>query len=217
MLMKWKNLFLHLLYPPRCPACRAAVAQAGQWCPACLAAVWRPRRISRTAAVRSLDSCYCLTDYGGAMRNILHRLKYNGTLSYSTACQYVIAQFPWMDRLSHIDLVVPVPLAPEKERQRGFNQTDLLFRSWAEQHWTWSPVLQRVRMTAAQWQLGRQERKENIKRAFEIKGPHLVQGKHILLVDDIYTTGTTMEACARALKQGGALSVTGLVVASNAV
>lgn len=68
----------NLLYPPRCPSCGAMVAHDGGWCPACLAAIWHPRRINKTPAVRHLSACYCLTDYRGAMRHVLHDIKYNG-------------------------------------------------------------------------------------------------------------------------------------------
>lgn len=68
----------NLLYPPRCPSCGAMVAHDGDWCPACLAAIWHPRRINKTPAVRHLSACYCLTDYRGAMRHVLHDIKYNG-------------------------------------------------------------------------------------------------------------------------------------------
>ena len=65
----------NLLYPPRCPSCGAMVAHDGDWCPACLAAIWHPRRINKPPAVRHLSACYCLADYRGAMRHVLHDIK----------------------------------------------------------------------------------------------------------------------------------------------
>lgn len=76
--------------------------------------------------------------------------------------------------------------------------------------------MQRLRPTKVQWQLCRDERKENVHDAFAVKETVPVQGKHILLVDDIFTTGATLEACAQALTKKGATSVTGLVIASGA-
>ena len=77
-------------------------------------------------------------------------------------------------------------------------------------------LLQRLRPTKVQWQLRRDERTENVHDAFAVKETIDVDKKHILLVDDIFTTGATLEACAHALKQKGAASVTGLVIASGA-
>ena len=76
--------------------------------------------------------------------------------------------------------------------------------------------MQRLRPTKVQWQLRRDERTENVHDAFAVKETIDVGKKHILLVDDIFTTGATLEACAHALKQKGAASVTGLVIASGA-
>lgn len=216
MLMNWKERLWQLLYPAYCPGCGTSVSRHGQWCGPCLGSIWNPRRINRSREITHLDGCYCLADYRGAMRHILHRIKYNGDLKYDKACQTLLYQFPWMKRLSAIDMVMPVPLFPEKEKSRGFNQAALIFQPWAETYWPWCDGLQRVRMTEAQWQLARQERKSNVKRAFEVKDSVSVSGKHILVVDDIYTTGITLDACARALKEKKAASVTGLVIASGA-
>lgn len=217
MLNQWKECLTNLIYPPRCPACGASAARRGEWCSSCLAAIWHPRMINRTATIRSLDRCYCLTEYRGSVRRILHHLKYKGDLRYVPACQFLLGKFPWMDRLQHLDCAIPVPLEPEKEQKRGFNQTEIIFRSWAETHWRWCQGLQRVRPTPAQWHLSKGERAENMKRAFEVKGSFHAAGKQILLVDDIYTTGATLEACAKTLKQNGAAGVTGLVIASGAL
>lgn len=103
----------NLLYPPRCPACGTLVARDGDWCPSCLAAVWHPRRINKPAAVRHLAACYCLADYRGAMRHILHDIKYNGKQGKCRACRVLLDRFPWPERFDRIDRVVPVPLAPE--------------------------------------------------------------------------------------------------------
>ena len=192
------------------------VARDGDWCPSCLAAVWHPWRINRPAAVKHLAACYCLADYRGAMRHILHDIKYNGKEGKCRACRTLLDRFPWPERFGRIDLVVPVPLAPEKLQRRGFNQAESLFRDWAGKRWTWCDALQRLRPTKVQWQLRRDERTENVHNAFAVKETIDVGKKHILLVDDIFTTGATLEACAHALKQKGAASVTGLVIASGA-
>lgn len=215
MLMLWKTMVLRLLYPPRCPGCGSAVKEHGLWCRPCFSAVWRPRLLSGSRT-RSLEGCYCLCDYRRGIRKVLHRIKYGGALQYENACRHLLEQFPWTERLSHIDGVVPVPLSPEKERQRGFNQVHVIFREWSDTVGVWEDALQRVRSTKSQWLLERGERAANVNRAFEVKGSVCMRDKHLLLVDDIFTTGATMNACAQALKRKGAASVTGLVIASGA-
>ena len=113
-------------------------------------------------------------------------------------------------------MVVPVPLAPEKLKSRGFNQVEGLFKEWADDHYRWADILQRLRPTKAQWHLPRSQRSENVHRAFGLRETADVRGKHILLVDDIFTTGSTLNDCAAALKRNGADEVIGLVIASGA-
>ncbi|MCH4167444.1 MAG: double zinc ribbon domain-containing protein [Megasphaera sp.] len=183
MLMNWKNILLQLLYPARCPGCGMAVARHGQWCPKCFAAIWHPRRLNRSKAVTALDCCYSLTDYRGDVRRVLHRIKYDKALRYEESCRYLLGQFPWPARLAPVDCVVPVPLSPEKLQARGFNQTERIFRPWAERTWPWYDALQRVRPTTAQWQLRRQDRADNVRSVMEVKAGMPVAGRHILLVD----------------------------------
>lgn len=211
------SFFLNILYPPKCPGCGRLAAAPGDWCDACLAQVWHPRLLNRSASIRYLDGCYALADYRGAVRRILHDLKYRGRENQAAACQYFLRRFPWPERLRPMDLAVPVPLSPEKQARRGFNQVELIFKPWAERFWPWQDILQRRRLTKSQWQLSRSERKKNVQQAFSVKETAGIAGKHILLLDDIFTTGATLEACAKALKQKKAASVTGMVIASGAL
>lgn len=211
-----KNWLLNILYPSRCPLCRASVDAHGQWCHVCTEAYVRPRQLHLPRSVRQLDRCYAVTPYHGPMRRLIHALKYDGKRQYAAACHYGLRQFPWSREIGPVDCVVPVPLAPEKEKSRGFNQTELIFRPWAEQYAPWADMLQRIRATASQWELTKQERADNIKRAFTVKGSFRVTQKRILLVDDIFTTGATLENCAAALHEKGAAAVIGLVLASDA-
>ena len=104
----------NLFYPPTCPACGVLMKRDGDWCPSCLARVWHPRRINRSQQLKAIDACYCLADYDGAMRQLLHAIKYGGKQGKCRACRVFLERFPWPERLNAIDMVVPVPLAPEK-------------------------------------------------------------------------------------------------------
>ena len=114
-----------------------------------------------------------------------------------------------------IDLIVPVPLHIKRLRKRGFNQALLLFTKWATtENIPYDPhVLKRPQKTVPQTNLSRKERKKNIRGAFEIRSPVAIKGKRILLVDDVYTTGSTVNECARILVQGGAAMVDVLTLA----
>lgn len=214
MLKEW---LLSLVYPPRCPLCHASVPQHGLWCPDCTELYIRPRMLTEARHLAYLDGCLAVCEYSGSIRQMLHRLKYDGHLRMADAAQYALGMVPLSGAWKQIDGVVPVPLTPEKLHARGFNQAEVLFHPWAEIRWPWLDMLQRVRPTPAQWQLSRCERQQNMGRAFAVKSAFHPKGMNILLADDIFTTGATMDACAAALKAKGAASVTGIVIASGAM
>lgn len=105
-----------------------------------------------------------------------------------------------------IDLIVPVPLHIKRLRERGFNQAYLLIRRWAKEEGISFDglTLSRSRWTEPQTTLSRKERQKNIKGAFFVEHPERVEGRKILLVDDVYTTGATVNECARVLTEAGA-------------
>ena len=106
------------------------------------------------------------------------------------------------------DAIVPVPLHPAKQRERGFNQAALL-AEWLSTHMalTVRPVLQRVRFTTTQTAFDRSERMQNLRNAFRLRKKADVRKLRVLLIDDVLTTGSTLSECARILKEGGAQSV----------
>jgi len=107
------------------------------------------------------------------------------------------------------DLIVPVPLHPVRLRERTFNQAELLARALSKKLAVpcESDLLIRCRSTRPQAELNRQERTRNVRGAFDLRGEARVKGLRILLVDDVFTTGSTAEACARLLKSAGARTV----------
>lgn len=114
-----------------------------------------------------------------------------------------------------IDLIVPVPLHVKRLRERGFNQALILIRKWAKQEQIIFDglTLYRNRWTEPQTTLSRIERWKNIKGAFSLRHPGRIKGRKILLVDDVYTTGATVNECARVLMKAGAKFVDVLTLA----
>jgi ComF family protein len=112
--------------------------------------------------------------------------------------------------LMDIDVVIPVPLHPRRLRQRGFNQALLLAYGMSTRNGiALDPNnLIRVRPTRPQVELSGQERVKNVAGAFAVRHPDMVANKHVLLIDDVYTTGATMNECAGVLKNAGAEQVT---------
>lgn len=146
---------------------------------------------------------------GGSARDIVHALKYGGWTGVADGMAARMARLDWPeDVMEERAAVVAVPLAPARERERGYNQSALLARGLAER-WAlpdWSTALARTRATRSQTRLTPEARARNVSGAFRA-GPRAsdsLRGAHIILVDDVLTTGATAVACAAALRAGGA-------------
>jgi ComF family protein len=120
----------------------------------------------------------------------------------------------WHQQPMHADVVIPVPLHPVRLRERGYNQAALLARAMTRRTGLTidEQSLARRRATSPQVDLSAQQRKENVHNAFQCLNDSLA-GKHVLLIDDVCTTGATLEACTIALREGGASSVQALTLA----
>ena len=146
----------------------------------------------------------------GIVRQIIHDFKYGRQVHL----RHLVAR--WLcaalddERLRgrEFDIIVPVPLHPTRQRERGFNQASLLAELLrARMSIPCKPMLKRVRYTTTQTALDRAERMENLHNAFRLRKNADVRGLHVLLIDDVLTTGSTLSECARILKRAGAISV----------
>jgi len=155
---------------------------------------------------------------------VMHRFKYAGKIQLAGPLGGLLRNTygRYWDG-ERVDLILPVPLHSVKFRKRGFNQSYLLIRRWKSKSSSMggnkfeSPVntdvLIRRKTTVSQTGLGRQQRLKNIKNAFSVTAPEKVIEKKVLLVDDVYTTGATVNECARVLLKAGAERVDVLTVA----
>jgi ComF family protein len=148
----------------------------------------------------------------GKLQSIIHGLKYQGYTSLGVKAGRKIGELIRdSDDLPKADALVPVPLHPQKKRERGYNQSEFICRGIEKV--TGIPVgtdlLRRKKYTVSQTQLSFEERKENVGDAFEINEKRRgdISGKSIILVDDVITTGSTIDACARELEDAGAKRV----------
>jgi ComF family protein len=146
----------------------------------------------------------------------IHLLKYGKKTSLSRPLSVLVREtfFQFWD-MGTIDLLVSVPLHVKRLRERGFNQAHLLIRIWAKQEGIPFDglTLSRSRWTEPQTRLSRTERQKNIKGAFSLGPSDGIEGRKILLVDDVYTTGATVNECARVLMKAGAEFVDVLTLA----
>ena len=219
--MSWLQAALQLLFPLQCPGCGREVGGKGAWCTGCVKELWSPRRLNAAErGMRHVERCQVLTGYRGAVRTLLHGLKFQGRRSNAAPLSWLLSLADEAELAGLVSpgaLVIPVPLSAERLAERGFNQVELLFGDWCEQEgleWEAGALLRR-RSTTPQWELDRAERRDNIKGAFFVNAPATVQDRAILLVDDIVTTGRTLEECATVLHQAGAASVRALALANG--
>jgi ComF family protein len=154
--------------------------------------------------------------YDGALRELIHLLKFDGVLPAANMVATMLAQ-PLISLLPEFNqqtvLVIPVPLFKGKRRQRGFNQAELVARialkqcAGRERFELATDTLLRIRETRSQIGLTSNQRRENLRGAFAVLRATEVTGREIVLVDDVYTTGTTASECSRVLRRAGAAKV----------
>jgi len=144
--------------------------------------------------------------FEGVLREAVHQLKYDGRTVLAGPLGGLMAAY-WMQHPMPVDVVVPVPLHTARLRERGYNQAALLARELARRVGLAvdGQTLIRQRATAPQVELNARQRRENVREAFHCVGDGLA-GKQVLLVDDVCTTGATLEACAVALHDEGRVS-----------
>jgi len=220
-LSAWAQAALQLVLPSRCPGCGREQAKNGAWCESCLREVWQPRRLDvQGRGMRHVNACQVLAGYEGPLRGLMHGLKFARRRGNAAALAWLLSMADEAE-LAGLPIfgavAVPVPLSAERLEERGYNQVELIFAEWCVQHdciWL-ADGLTRRRPTLPQWELDRSERRENMKGAFVVTRPEKFRKQAVLLVDDIVTTGRTLEECAYAIRRAGAASVHALAIANG--
>ncbi|MCF7855575.1 MAG: ComF family protein [Candidatus Pacebacteria bacterium] len=188
---------------PRCKGCGATLDSILELCGECLALGGRP-----------WEHAVSVFTYGGYVRELVHRFKYNGdTCLAAVFGRHMRA--PWESfGVAKPDLIVPVPAHWWRETVRGYNQSALLAKQVAR---SWAipvrPLLRRRRWTRKQAMLGVEQRRRNMKNVFMARRNADLTGTRILLIDDVMTTGATLESATAALIDAGADNITVMTLA----
>ncbi len=227
----WTSAALDLLYPALCPVCQARLGAArrdplcgGCWAriariepPFCLvcgvpSAAAEPCSICR-AEPPPFDYARAAALYLDPLRSAVHAFKFHGKRALAGPLADLLIEQCGPTLLAEADALVPVPLAPARERERGFNQAALLAErvGRALGRPVQSRWLGRARPTQPQSELTADERRRNVRGAF--RAVPAVAGRHVVVLDDVLTTGATAAECARALRAAGARIVGVLTVA----
>jgi ComF family protein len=228
------NSLISVVLSPECVVCRTPLDDAvgGPVCQGCWGGIrelvpplcrqcgeplpsWRKVSLAeaRCARCRRRDSpisrARAIGPHDGALKGIVQALKYHHCESLAAGLANRM-RCAGEDLLTACDVVVPVPLHPKRRRARGFNQAELLANALGP------PVLlalKRRRGTQSQTGLPAAQRHANVRHAFALRRQVGVEGLRVLLIDDVCTTGATVEACARLLRQAGAADVSVLTAA----
>lgn len=220
--MKWVSDFLNLIYPNTCKACDSVLeGNEATLCTACH--IGLPYMLDTAEIERKfwgkipVKAVIVLLKFAkeGRVQRLLHRLKYSNEPEVGQYLGTMLGQ-KLMQKKIELDVLISVPMHPEKQKQRGYNQAEEIAIGVGEitQIKLGTGILIKSKNTISQTKKSREERSKNVENLFEIMRPTEVLGQRIGLVDDVLTTGATLEACGNILLEAGAKEIVILTVAS---
>ncbi len=209
------HAIINFIFPPVCASCGVAGVLFCDECRERLPCFQTPiRPYGKNHQGMPLTYVWTASIFAGSISDIIHKLKYNGQFALASPLVDLMVDVWTHHVMQPFDLVLPVPLHPKREEKRGYNQAALLTVNFCQRlNMTYSlDGIRRVRQTTSQVKLNAVGRKSNLNDAFWAD-KKIVQGKDVLLIDDVFTTGATLFATADALLMAGARSVSGYCVA----
>jgi ComF family protein len=226
MILQLLKDFVSLFYPEVCLACgEGLVAKEEFVCTACMFKLPKTDfhkqqdnllfNTFRGRANIAMAAAYCYYEKGNMVQKLVKELKYNGKKELGTYLgKWYGNELKQSSHFEKVEAIIPVPLHPRKLRKRGYNQSAYIAKGLAMSLDTecLENALARVKNTETQTRKSRYSRWENVQNIFEVKDKNMIMGKNILLVDDIISTGATIEACYRAIEaaQPASISVASL-------
>lgn len=215
---KTKNFILDLLFPKFCINCQ----KEGYFLCADCETLLEISPFHRNLSVHNLIDLYIPVFYKNPLaKNLIQRFKYEPFVKElaQTLSSLIISHFQLLDNKPDFAdyFIIPIPLSKKRLKWRGYNQSEELGRELADflKIPLFSDCLIKVKETLPQMELEKEARRENVKDIFLVKNLDFIKDKKILLIDDVYTTGATMQECALTLKKAGAKTVIGVAVAGD--
>ena len=223
------------LFPPVCPHCGASVPTQGDWCESCFIDLLHIRHVPHKF-LHYVDDVCVLAEYRGGLKSIIYDVKFNEKKEQSIGAAPFLASYNFYMKYDGFnivnsncktiyDYIVPVPSSETKKKKRGYNQVDLFFKKWAyslekidKSYFIWLDCIYKFDTSNDMWSLTHKERYKNIDNAFVIKSEYKdidISQKRILIVDDIYTTGATIESVAKVLRLYNPSRLDALTLASG--
>lgn len=230
------NGLLKLVYPPKCPVCKACISEKDILCDKCLNSIAKLSppfcKICGEPIAEENKQCkkcrrknsvfkqhWSICKYEGVIKECIHLFKYNRRLGLNKVFSALIKDFikTYQLPVEEIDCIAPVPLHKSRLREREFNQADLIAEDISKEFSIdlESNLIKRIRNTRSQVDLPKFARYKNVKDAFALNALFSVEGKNLLLVDDVMTTGATLEEAANILKKNGAKDIYALTLARS--
>lgn len=222
-----KTFFWDIIFPKKCINCKKEGSYLCEDCLAlieinpfqyCLCETLAKREKCEKCKDRYLDKIFSAASFKNKiLQEAIHKLKYGYIKNLSSPLAFLILSHLYLlnTDINKDFVIIPVPLSDKKKRKRGFNQSEEIGKiiSEATDINLLADVLIKTKETKPQMELKRNERIENLKNCFKVKNEYRIKNRTILLLDDVYTTGLTMEECAKVLKRSGATEVWGITAA----
>ncbi len=216
----------YFVYPGQCPVCEKRI-DTGYVCRECTKKIFSSFSISRFNKKAdfihiedkiAFSECICGWEYSNDIKNLISLMKYKG---FESLCIWIgrIIGRKIKGIIPYDSIIVPVPLHPARKRERGYNQSELITSGILKEisYLSKGDFLIRIKNTRPQASLDGEQRQENVRGAFKIKDSAMLKRKTVILIDDVITTGATINNCAVTLMEHGADEVKGVSIARPCV
>ena len=219
MIKKFLKAMINMIFPPVCGVC-GKIDNKGI-CNKCflkLMALAENRIMDQWETEKNFHQLIYIFKYEGMIRKIILDYKFNEkSYIYETFVNFILKDEKIFEKLQTYDTIIPVPISKTRMKERGYNQSFLIAKALGNKlniHIETNCLI-KTKNVIEQSKLNREERKQNIQNVYELKNKQILNNRKILLIDDIYTTGNTINECSKILKQANPKRIDVLVLAKD--